>query len=382
MSQNRKNLLVGLMSGTSLDAMDAVLIEYSKKKQVKRIGFTSVKISQQLKTLILKNSLPETSQVDEISYLNIAIAKLAARAVKKLIKKTRKTERQISAIGFHGQTIFHQPVKNNLAGLSLRSTLQLGDAPTLASLTGIPVVNNFRTKDMILGGEGAPLAPFGHQILFRDLIKKKGIVIHNIGGISNLTYLSKNKIMAFDTGPGNMLIDNLMLKLFGKPFDRNGQLALKGKVSENIVKHFLNQDLFFSKRPPKSTGREVYGEEYTERFLAFCKKQKILPMDIIATASELSLQSMLKGYQQLKKFSYAKIILCGGGAYNSYFQRGLKTHLQVALSLSDEFGFGVQEIEATCFAILAYYGLTKKPVDLGLFTGSKIPQKIGQISYS
>jgi anhydro-N-acetylmuramic acid kinase len=311
--------------------------------------------------------------------LNIYHALLAADAVKKLLKKAPVTAGRVSVIGYHGQTIQHRPNEHHFIDRKITSTLQLGDGATLAALTQIPVVNNFRTKDMAYGGSGAPLVPFAHRVLF--LGKKTRIAVHNLGGISNLTYISSQRVLGFDTGPGNMLIDGLMGHLFNRPYDKDGLVAKKGKVWKEAVSKFLAH-AYFERQPPKSTGREEFGGPFIRQWLSYAKVNRMKKEDLIATATYFTAKTIVDAY---KKFiiphGLDEVIFCGGGAKNQYLLKLIAEKLPVPMTTTAKYGYDVQTIEAAAFAILGYLGLTRKPNHIAELTGAKSASSLGQISW-
>lgn len=376
-----KNILsIGIMSGTSLDALDAALVSFTPGlKDMRLKAFVSVPFSTALKKLILKNSYQYTSSITEICDLNIYHALLAADAVKKLLKKAHVAAGRVSVIGYHGQTIQHRPNEHRFIDRKITSTLQLGDGATLAALTQIPVVNNFRTKDMAYGGSGAPLVPFAHRVLFSS--KKARIAVHNLGGISNLTYISARRVLGFDTGPGNMLIDGLMGHLFNRPYDKDGLVAKKGKVWQEAASKFLAH-AYFERQPPKSTGREEFGGPFIRQWLNYAKVNRMKKEDLIATATYFTAKTIADAY---KKFviphGLDEVIFCGGGAKNKHLLRLITDKLPVPVTTTAKYGYDVQTIEAAAFAILGYLGFTRKPNHIAELTGAKSASSLGQICW-
>lgn len=364
---------IGIMTGTSVDALDVSLIELTPSfKTVRLDAFLSEPFDKEFRDKILRNSNPETSSVEEICDLNVELARFAAKAVHTLLKDVNIKREDISCIGFHGQNLWHNP--ENFA------TYQIGDGPTLAALTEIPVVNNFRTKDMARGGQGAPLVPYAHQILFQDQSHEK-ISVHNLGGISNLTYLSFKQKLAFDTGPANCLLDLISDKVFGQTYDRDGSLARSGTVNEELLKKFT-KDSYFAKLPPKSTGRETYGEAYFKKWQRAVKSLEVSDEDFMATALELTVQSIKMAYEKfVLPHGLDKVILCGGGAENSFLVERLSAALPVPVETSEIYGYSPQTIESICFAILGYLGLEQKVNQIAGLTGSSKDSSLGQISY-
>lgn len=268
--KNRK-LVVGLISGTSVDGVDAALVQITGSglsTHFRQIAFRTYKYPEAFRELLLSNSLPGTGTVDLLCELNVLVAHFFADAVKKIARQAGVGLSTIDLIGSHGQTIHHLPVPKKIFGKVVRSTLQIGDPSTIAQLTGIPTVGDFRMADMAVGGEGAPLVPYFDFLLFRSTTKNR--LFLNIGGIANVTALPKNcsvnNVLAFDTGPGNMIIDSLVARWYKKRYDTGGQRALRGDILPGLLLHLISHP-YFKKRPPKSTGREGFGAAFLPQLL-------------------------------------------------------------------------------------------------------------------
>ncbi len=274
--QKLEKRIIGLISGTSADGIDAALVrirghagdklEPHERLQIE--AFATFPYPPELREQLLAASLPGAGTVDLICRLNIAIGECFAQAALQIIQQAGVKPQDIDLIGSHGQTIHHLPFAEPLAGIPTSGTLQIGEPSVIAKRTGIITVADFRAADMALGGQGAPLVPFLDYMVFHSAELTRGVL--NIGGIANLTVLKKggtlNEVIAFDTGPGNMVIDALAQKFFGKPFDESGALAARGKVSENLLAELL-QHPYFAKPIPKSTGREEFGAAYCEQLI-------------------------------------------------------------------------------------------------------------------
>ena len=339
--------IVGLMSGTSADGVDAAIVDIDKNK-VKLLAFDTFEYPQKLRKNILEIAEQKICRAADISQLNFATGEVFAEAVIKLCRKSRINLKTIDLIGSHGQTIYHNPKGK------FRSTLQIGEPSIIAQRTGIITVADFRPKDMAAGGQGAPLVPFADYWLFRD--KKINRAVQNIGGIANVTYLSANckprGIIAFDTGPGNMVIDritNILSK--GKlHFDKDGKIAAKGKVNKKLLDEMMRHP-FLRKLPPKSTGREEFGAAYTGKFI----KRSISFEDMLATATAFTAASIVDAYKKFLPSVPDEVILCGGGARNKTLIKTLKQNLdKTIIRLTDDFGINSDAKEAVSFAILAY----------------------------
>ncbi len=386
--KKKEKLVVGLMSGTSVDSIDAVLVKVrgsGTSTTFKQLAFHTHRYPKGFKEFVLQNSLPGTGSVDTISALNILCATFFADAVLALIKKTGLSIAKIDLIGSHGQTIHHVPQSRSLFGKNIRSTLQIGDPTTIAKLTGIVTVGNFRTGDMALGGQGAPLVPYFDFLAFRSSRLNRAIL--NIGGIANITLLKKNcaanDVFAFDTGPGNMIVDALMKHYYGKQFDRRGAAAAKGKILPLLLREMM-QNPYFKKNPPKSTGRELFGAAFIENIIRCSAKSSA--NDVIATATEFT---ALTVYDQFSRFlrkqlggqPLHELIISGGGSKNDMIIGSLKKYfLPASVCVSDEFGVPSDSKEALCFALLANETLCGNPSNIPSVTGASRGTILGTIS--
>ncbi|MBI2251719.1 MAG: anhydro-N-acetylmuramic acid kinase [Armatimonadetes bacterium] len=366
------------MSGTSLDGIDLALTEiegFFLKTKVKLKKFSFYPYNYNLQKKILNLCNPKKSNLNLISDYNFKLAKLFADSILKFIKEINLTSKDIDLIASHGQTIYHSPPLGGKMG----NTLQIGDISVISNLTGILTVGDFRPADMALGGQGAPLVPYVDYLIFRN--SKKNRLVLNIGGISNLTYLPASgglkDVLAFDCGPGNMIIDCL-IKIFTKgkkKYDQNGSLALKGKINFKILKELMKHP-FLKKIPPKSTGREAFGESFTFNLL---KKYKLSQADFLATLSAFTSEAV---YYNIKKFIPLKadeIILSGGGAYNNFIINYLKDKLKVKFYLSDYFGIPLFAKEAISFTVLGNETLHSIPNNLPSATGASKSTILGKI---
>ena len=374
--------VIGLMSGTSADGIDAVLVEIDKKNlKPKELLFKTFPYPEKLKQKILQVSSASNPNLDEILRLNFVLGEYFSAAALKLLKGSKYKIGNVDLIGSHGQTIRHLPrLTPILRGKKTRATLQIAEPSVIAKRTKVVTVADFRPADIATGGEGAPLVPYPHFLLFGG--DKKGTAILNIGGIANITAWSKNssQIMAFDTGPGNMLLDFLMKKLFHKDFDRNGRAALSGKVNLALLKWPLRHP-YFSKKPPKSSGREEFGENFARKFLEQAQKLRVNKTDIITTAGELTVQAVFLAYLKFiqPKFKVEKLFLTGGGEKNLYFKKRLKEMLKpVKVESVNTLGFNPDSLEAVSFALLGYLTILGRPGNLASATGGK-PTILGKI---
>lgn len=370
--------MIGLMSGTSVDSIDAVLVEingFGTSTKLKQWAFISYPYPKKYREFVLRNSLPGGSTVDTISQLNILMAHFFADAVHAVARKARVPLYKIDLIGSHGQTVHHIPLDRKLFGKKIHSTLQLGDPSTIAKLTGIPTVGNFRAADMALGGQGAPLVPYFDYLVFRSPAKNR--VLLNIGGIANITLLKKNcstnDIIAFDTGPGNMIIDAAAKKLYGKEFDTNGDIARRGNIVLSELRKLMSHK-YFSRPLPKSTGREMFGKKFVEQIMRRCKNKK--KEDILATVTEFTALSIFEQYNRFAKSTLGKtqldeVIVSGGGAFNKTLLDSLRRYFFPARILqSVDAGIDGDAKEALCFAVLANETIHEQPANVPSVTGA------------
>ncbi|MBI4535181.1 MAG: anhydro-N-acetylmuramic acid kinase [Ignavibacteriae bacterium] len=380
----KSKLIVGLMSGTSLDGIDAVLLRvhgHGATTRFTQLAFVEKQFPQGLKTLLLKNSNPGTSSVDDIARLNFLLAELYAEAVGSVTQRARVKISKVDLIGSHGQTIRHLPKPHRMFGKPIRSTLQIGDPSVLATLTGICTVGDFRVADMAAGGQGAPLVPYFDWLAFRS--KTRNRLLLNIGGIANMTVLPRNctpdQVYAFDTGPGNMVVDTLMHEFYGKPYDDSGETASRGAVSLDLFDQMIRHP-YLKQKLPKSTGREEFGREFAEQFISRAKRYD--REDIIATASQFTAFAVYEGYKRFvqKKMRADEVIVSGGGSKNRFFLDELRRYFAGAgVRLIDELGVSSDAKEAICFALLANETMAGITTNMPSVTGAKRKVVLGKI---
>ncbi len=384
-SKKKKKLVIGLMSGTSLDGIDAALVEIKNqgvKTKVRQIEFISFPFPYGFKEFAIRNSETGKGTVTEICQLNFLIARIYYDAIKALCKKAKITLSDIDLIGSHGQTIHHLPKEEKLFGFSTSSTLQVGDPSVLAKLTGITTIGDFRVADVALGGQGAPLVPYFDYLMFRS---SKNIALLNIGGISNITVLKKNcdadDVVAFDTGPGNMLIDTLTKKYFAKNYDEEGEIALSGSVENTLLEKLMLKDEFFSSMPPKSTGREYYGKTFLRKISKDLNKYSY--KNQIATITDFTAFCVFYNYKMFiqHKSPIDELLLSGGGAYNKAIVKSLKKYFGNSVSIKKikEEYFTSDAKEAVCFAVLANETISGNCANLPSVTGAIKKTILGKI---
>jgi anhydro-N-acetylmuramic acid kinase len=376
--------IIGLLSGTSVDSIDAVLVRVSGSgvsTKLKVDDFSTLAIPQKVKLTIFRNSDRATAKIDEITRLNVIVGALFADAALKIMRRNKINATGVDLIGSHGQTIHHLPETREYAGFRVKSTLQIGDPSVIANLTGVTTVGDFRVADCAVGGDGAPLVPFLDHIMFTH--KKLNRILLNIGGISNITVLPKaavkKKIFAFDTGPGNMIIDGLMYHLFKKSYDKNGLSAKKGVVDPGLFT-FLLDDSYYKSKPPKSTGRELYGIGFQKKILK--RAAGMSKYDILRTVTEFTAYSIWFNYKQFVESTVHvdELIVSGGGALNPVIMRSLKNYFNGAkVRKASDFGINTRNKEAILFAILANECIEGNSANMPAVTGSGREVILGKI---
>jgi anhydro-N-acetylmuramic acid kinase len=383
-SAGRSMIVAGLMSGTSADGIDVALVRFTPRAggtAMKILGFRTLPYPAGFRRLLIRNSGRATARLDEISGLNMFLAGMFADAVGKLAASLGIRSGEIGLIGSHGQTIGHYPGGRLLTGKKVRSTLQIGNPAVIAKLTGIPTVGDFRTGDVALGGSGAPLVPLFDHLVFSSPGVNRGIL--NIGGIANITILPKGGdpagVRAFDTGPGNMAIDLVMKKYFHRGFDRGGATALSGRIDPRILRR-LARHPYLRTPPPKSTGRELFGEEFVRWALSGARR--VRGEDVVATFTEFTAMSVFLACTAhvRKKDRPEELVVSGGGAENACLMDALARYFAPApVVRSDLYGIPADAKEAICFALLAYRTLCGEPGNLPAVTGARRPGVLGVI---
>jgi anhydro-N-acetylmuramic acid kinase len=389
-------LVAGLMSGTSADAVDVALVDITGlgwNTRVRLRAFHAVPYAPAVRRRILEIAGGASISVSEVSQMNFLLGELFARACRTACRKAGIGIEQVGLIGSHGQTIYHQPAAAHLHGLLVRSTLQIGEPAVIAERTGVTTVGDFRPADLAAGGQGAPLVPFMDYLLFRH--PRRGRLALNIGGIANVTAIPvggrPEDVIAFDTGPGNMLLDALAaLASDGRQrFDRGGRLAARGRISEAILKQLMRQT-YFHRPPPKTTGREQFGSRYlAKHFTSRFGSSQQGNSDAIATAAAFTAESIAHGIATyvLPKFSIVDVFVSGGGAKNRFLMKELTARLamrggaSIRVATSDANGMPARAKEAVAFAVLAYHTVHRKPSNLCSATGARHPAILGKVAY-
>ncbi len=388
---NAKTMTVaGIMSGTSADGIDVAVMRIApgrKRPRLTLVAHEGFAFQAALRRAVLGAMNAAATSTAELARLNWRLGIAYAEAVKATVERHAV---KLDLIGCHGQTLYHQPRAESYAGRRFGCTWQLGEAAVIAAAAGVPVVSNFRPADMLAGGQGAPLVPLLDYLLFADA--KRGRCLQNIGGIANLTAIpagaAADAVMAFDTGPGNMVIDWLAQELFGKNFDRNGGLAARGTVLAPVLAGALRNP-YFKLKPPRTAGREQFGWAYAAKFLAECSRHSKRPEDALATATALTAETIARSYKAYvrdkMKGHAVDYIVSGGGARNATLMAMLAQRLTpegCELAASEEFGLPVEAKEAAAFALLAWQTWHHLPGNLPRATGAAQPVILGQVTYA
>jgi anhydro-N-acetylmuramic acid kinase len=387
--KTRAMIVAGIMSGTSADGIDVAVVRIAPgrlRPTLTLLAHEGFPYPVALRRAVLAAMNAASTSTAEMARLNWRLGLAYADAVAETAKKHKI---KLDLIGCHGQTLYHQPRAEAYLGRTFACTWQAGEAQAIAARMRVPVVSNFRPADMFAGGQGAPLVPLLDYVLFADA--KRGRVLQNIGGIANLTAIpagaAADAVIAFDTGPGNMIIDWLAQELFGKRFDRNGAIAARGSVIEPVLAAALGNP-YFALKPPRTAGREQFGREYAAAFLRLCQKQNSRDEDALATATAFTAESIARSY---RRFVYARMkrravdyIVSGGGARNRTLMSMLRTRLEplgCVLQTTAEFGLPAEAKEAAAFALLAWATWHRRPGNVPAATGAKRPVVLGQVMY-
>ncbi len=350
--------VTGLMSGTSADGVDVAVVDISRRS-VALLEFGTVPYPPTLRRAVLDLCRTTKVQVADVCHLNFVLGEVFASALIKVVKQSSIALTSIDLIGSHGQTICHLPHGRRFGRRKIRSTLQTGEPCVIAERTGITTVADFRPRDIAAGGEGAPLVPYADYVLFHHAELSRAV--QNIGGIANVTYLPAgcgvDGVIAFDTGPGNMIIDHVVSRISRDRhrYARAGSLAGRGQVNESLLAELMKHR-FLRRRPPKSTGREEFGAQFAEALYERARKKGIAGLDIVATVTAFTASSIAEAYRRFLPAGrwVDEVILCGGGARNRTLVRMLQEQLRPAkVKTTDEFGISADAKEAVSFAILA-----------------------------
>jgi anhydro-N-acetylmuramic acid kinase len=392
----RSMVVAGVMSGTSADGVDVAVCRVAPARVkggtpgVKLLGHVGVAYPKGVRAAVLGAMDADAISVAELARLNWRLGEVYADAVEKAQEQLRA---KVELVGCHGQTVYHQGAAASYLERATRATWQMGEAAVIAERLRVPVVSDFRPADLAAGGQGAPLVPMLDYVMFRSA--KVSRVLQNLGGIGNLTAIPAgagvDAVMAFDTGPGNMVIDACMERLYEREFDRNGVVARSGRVLQDVLEKFLKEE-YFSGPPPKSCGREQFGEAFVSRFIAMCRKaggRVDRDEDVVATATALTAASVVDAYRRFvvghleRSESPIEFVVAGGGANNDALMGMLREDMEslgVKVRLMEELGVPAQAKEAVAFALLAWLSWNGLPGNVPAATGAKRAVVLGKVS--
>jgi anhydro-N-acetylmuramic acid kinase len=387
-------IVAGVMSGTSADGIDVALVRVQGRgfrSQLELLAHYQFPYPSDVRRAVLAAMNARSASVADLARLNFLLGDFYADAVRTAQRRARL---QCELVGCHGQTLYHQGSAKPYMGRCVACTWQTGEAAIIAAKIGVPVVSDFRPADLAVGGKGAPLVPFLDYVLYRH--RRYGRIVQNLGGIGNLTAIPPRalpeQVVAFDTGPGNMVIDAVAEQLFDKPFDRNGRLAARGEPIERVLRELMRHS-FFRQKPPKTAGREQFGREFVREFLRLCRRAD--HNDIIATATALTARSIGIAVRRFvlplletggaKPARFREFVVSGGGTKNATLMRMIREELaplKMRVRTTDDFGLPSEAKEATAFALLAYQTWRRLPSNVPSATGAKRPAILGKVSHA
>ncbi len=383
------------MSGTSADGINVALLRIGGRglrTRFRLLAHRQYAYPREVRRAVLTAMNAPSARVANLARLNFLLGELYAEAVQTAMRSAKV--RSVDLVGCHGQTIYHQGERAPFLGRRIATTWQTGEGSVVAARVGAPVVSDFRPADMAAGGKGAPLVPFLDYLVYRH--PRRGRILQNLGGIANLTAIPPGagleEVIAFDTGPGNMVIDALMELLYGRSYDREGRVAARGRVLEDVLAKLLRHP-FFGRRPPKTAGREEFGREFVARVMRLCRGAR--KQDLVATATALTARSIGLAMRRLvlatetqrrrEKKGYKDFVVSGGGTGNRVLMKLLEAEVQqLGLSMrnSDEFGVPSEAKEAVAFAVLAYQTWLRQPGNVPSATGARRAVVLGKVSFS
>ena len=379
-------LVIGLMSGTSADGLDAALTRITRDKNglsVRQLAFVSVPYPDEIRAEILRLAGGEAGGTRDLCLFHFLLGELSAKACLAVCEKAGIAPAEVDLVGSHGQTVMHIPVPQNYLGYQVRGTLQPGEASVITEALGCPTVSDFRVRDFAAGGQGAPLVPWAEYLLYRR--EDCHVGLQNIGGIGNITVLpagcAPEDVFAFDTGPGNMVMDQLTERLTeGRlRYDEGGRLAAAGTVSQPLLSWML-EDPYLAQKPPKTTGREMYGKAYTDRLLEKGRSLSLRPEDLIATAARFTAECIGISVEKLCRVRPERLVVGGGGSRNPTLLSMLRDRLNIPVLRNEDLGFDSDAKEAVAFALLAFACVRGETNSLPAVTGAAHPVIMGKIT--
>ena len=363
--------IIGLISGTSVDGVTAAVTKITGtgvNAEIELLGYKTYPYDAEVRKRVFSLFSPGMGSVQDVCEMNSVLGEVFAEAANKIIEETYASD-AVDLIGSHGQTIWHQPHSEPLSGYSTESTLQIAEPAVISMRTGLPLVADFRKADMAVGGEGAPLTPYLDFVLHRDHLENR--VLQNIGGIANLTYLPVDamlsEIVAFDTGPGNMIIDALVKHYTGMSHDVDGANAMNGTVNETLLDELLTHQ-YYKQKPPKTTGRELFGEQYSVKIAERATELGILYEDLIATVTRLTVETIIEAYETLPRID--AVYVSGGGSKNPAIVEGLREGLEAPVYDYYVLGMPSEAKEAVLMALLANEHVMGTPSNIKAATGA------------
>lgn len=392
-SVKNRRYAVGLMSGTSVDGIDAALVQIDgslgSQPHVELVAFENKPYPAHVREEIFSLFDVSKATVDRIGRMNMWLGELYAESALSVVAKAGLLPEQVTVIGSHGQTIYHAPEIEQKDGYNLHYTVQIGEGAVISARTGIPCVSDFRVADMAVGGQGAPLVPFTEYLLYRE--ENRTLLFQNIGGIGNITVIpahcAPEDVYAFDTGPGNMLIDGVVALLYAgeKMMDIGGAIAEKGRIDTDLLQ-LLQQEPYYKLSIPKSTGRELFCSDYIDRIISYQQTNRLSAEDLIATVTMLTAWSIGDAYRRFIQENHPSdaMIVGGGGSYNPVLIRFLREEMEkmgVQVLIGEEIGRNSDAKEAIAFAVLADYTLAQLPNNLPNVTGADRAVVMGKVSY-
>ena len=377
-------IVAGVMSGTSADGINVAIAEIMGRgfgTRLRLLAHHEFAFPAAVRRKILSLMNAERARVADLSQINFLLAELYAKAVR---ESSKRAGVKLALAGCHGQTLYHQGKATNFLGALVASTWQTGEGSVLAARLGVPVISDFRTADMAAGGKGAPLVPYLDYLLLRD--RRRGRIVQNLGGIGNLSAIpagaGPEEVIAFDTGPGNMVIDQSMEQLYRRRYDRDGRIAAAGRPNDDVVRWAMRMS-FFQQKPPRTAGREEFGREFVAAFLRRCGRAN--PQDVVATATALTARSIGDALRRfvIKRGGFKDYVVSGGGADNPTLMRMIAAEVEplgLTIRRSDDLGVPSAAKEALAFAVLAYQTWRREPSNIPSATGANRPAILGKIS--
>lgn len=385
--QKDSRLVVGIMSGTSADGVDAALCRitgHGTESKIQQLGFVFQPFSREVRQEILRLAGGEAACAGDFCKMNFLLGQLYVEAVEALCEKVGISPEDVDLIGSHGQTFWHIPQQEEYLGHRFRSTLQLGECAVLAQRFGCPVVGDFRVRDVAADGLGAPLVPYSEYLIYRS--ETECVALQNIGGIGNITCLPPGcglkDVFAFDTGPGNMVMDAVYARITGgaKTYDEGGCFAARGTVHRGLLEKLM-EDPYLAQTPPKTTGREYYGAAYVDRIMAEAQENGISPQDLMATVTAFTAQTIRLSIERFFPRKPDRLIIGGGGSMNKTLVGEIARALPECRVLTNEdLGYDSNAKEAVAFAVLANEAIFGQCNNVPRVTGAKNPVVMGKIS--